>query len=312
MWQLWNRQPLSISGLILTILLVNLVGCGGGKPKKKQLTPSAQLAQAKKIAAPDERSQALTEVSLRYLKAADNGGARSTLLLATQSADEIKKRDASKRAATYILLAKAWYQVQGSNKDKCKDAYRDAEKAIERIKNPVEKTEALLNLAELKNDIGKKSSAKKHLDAGTEGVESIEDPVERVRLLGKLARFYVKIGKNQDAASTIGVALKLADDEEDAGKKATLLIQIAGEQMGSLDDRTQGMETLATAQKLSDTLEKNPNRQANLMIDISQVYLDSGQKSKAREILDAAEKICRGRSECKPAMKRIEKTRDKM
>lgn len=312
MWQLWNRQPLPIFGLILTILLFNLVGCGGGKPEKKQLTPSAQLAQAKKIVAPDERSQALTEVSLRYLKAADNGGARSTLLLATQSADEIKKRDASKRAATYILLAKAWYQVQGNNKDECKDAYRDAEKSIERIKNPVEKTEALLNLAELKNEIDKKSSAKKHLDAGTEGVENIEDPVERVRLLGKLARFYVKIGKNQDAASTISAALNLAEDEQDAGKKATLLIQIAGEQMGSLDDRAQGMETLSTAQKLADTLGENPNRQANLMIDVSQVYLASGQKSKAREILDAAEKICRGRSECKPAMKRIEKIRDKM
>ena len=312
MWKIRIQHRLLISILMVSPLLINLAGCGGGTTKKKQLSPAAQLAQAKKITAPDERSQALTAVALRYLKAADSGGARSALILAVQSADQIKKRDASKRAATYILLAGAWYQVEGNNKDECKDAYRDAEKSIDRIKNPVEKTEALLDLAELKDNIDKKSSAKEHLDDATEGVQKIEDPVERVRLLGKLARFYVTIGQDQDATTTIGVALQLADDEPDAGKKAALLIRIAGEQMGALDDRPQGIKTLAEARKLVDGLAENPNRKANLMIDIAQVYLDTDQKSKARDLLNAAEKICRGRSECKPAMKRIEKIRAKM
>ena len=315
MRQLCNRYQCPCSFLLLTLLLIGsfgLVGCGGQKTEKKEISPAAQLAAAKTITDPAERSQAFTEVSLRYLKAADNGGARSALLLATQSADEIKKRDAVKRATSYIVLAKAWYQVQGNNDDECKDAYRDAEKSIPRIDNPIEKTETLLNLAELKNDIDKKSSAKKHLDAGTKGVEAIEDPVERVRLLGKLARFYVKIGKDQEAKTTIQSAIKLAEEEKDDGKKATLLIQIAGEQMGSLKDRPSGIATLNEAQTLAGTLKGNPNRQANLMIDIAQVYNNTGQKSKARELLDSAEKICRGRSECKPAMKRIEKVRDKM
>lgn len=315
MWQLSNRHHFPVYFLISSLLLVgflSLVGCGDRKPEKKQISPTAQLAAAKKITDPAERSQAFTQVSLRYLKAADNGGARSALLLATQSADEIKKRDAVKRATTYILLSKAWYQVQGNNDDECKDAYRDAEKSVPRIDNPIEKTETLLNLAELKNDIDKQSSAKKHLDAGTKGVEAIEDPVERVRLLGKLARFYVKIGKVQEAKTTIQTALKLAEAENDAGKKATLLIQIAGEQIGSLKDRPSGIATLTEAQTLAGTLKENPNRQANLMIDIAQVYNNTGQKPKARELLDSAEKICRGRSECKPAMKRIEKVRNKM
>ncbi len=150
------------------------------------------------------------------------------------------------------------------------------------------------------------------LAAGTKGVENIEDPVERVRLLGKIARFYVKIGKDQDAKTTIQSALKLAEAEKDAGKKAKLLIQIAEEQMGVLKDRASGMATLDEAQQLADTLTNNPNRQANLMIDIAQVFNATGQKTKARELLDAAEKICRGRSECKPAMKRIGKIREQM
>ncbi len=309
MWHICNRYSLSFYCLFLPLFLL---GCGDDKATKKQVSPAAELAKAKKIQDPIERSQALTTVSMRYFKSADNGGARSALLRATQWAEEIKKRDAVKRAATYILLARAWHTVQGNSDDECKDAYRDAEKSVQRIKNPVEKTETLLNLAELKNDIDKKSAAKKHLDAGTKGVEEIEDPVERVRLLGKLARFYVKIGKDQDAKTTIESAEKLAEQEEDTGKKAKLLIQIAGEQMGALKDRASGMTTLSEAQKLTDTLEGNPNRQANLMIDIAQVYNETGQKPKARELLNAAEKICRGRSECKPAMKRIEKIREQM
>ena len=307
MWKTRNRYLFCF----LTLLLL-VAGCGGEKPQKKQLSPAAQLARAKKISAPAERSQALTEAALRYLNAADGGGAQSALLLATQAAEEIKKREAVKRASTYTLLAKAWYQAEGTNDDHCKDAYRDAERSVQRIDNPIEKTEALLNLAELKNDIDKKSSAKKHLDAGTKGVADIEDPVERVRLLGKLARFYVKIGKDQDAKTTIQSALKLADSEKDAGRKAKLLIQVAEEQIGALKDRASGMATLDAAQQLADTLANNPNRQANLMIDIAQVFNATGQKTKARELLDAAEKICRGRSECKPALKRIEKKRDQM
>ena len=307
MWKTRNRYLFCF----LTLLLL-VAGCGGEKPQKKQLSPAAQLARAKKISAPAERSQALTEAALRYLNAADGGGAQSALLLATQAAEEIKKREAVKRASTYTLLAKAWYQAEGTNDDHCKDAYRDAERSVQRIDNPIEKTEALLNLAELKNDIDKKSSAKEHLDAGAKGVADIEDPVERVRLLGKLARFYVKIGKDQDAKTTIQSALKLADSEKDAGRKAKLLIQVAEEQIGALKDRASGMATLDAAQQLADTLANNPNRQANLMIDIAQVFNATGQKTKARELLDAAEKICRGRSECKPALKRIEKKRDQM
>ena len=307
MWQTRNRYLFWF--LILPLLVA---GCGDKNPPKKQLSPAAQLARAKKLSDPAERSQALTEAALRYLDAADSGGARSTLLLATQAAEEIKKREAVKRAATYTLLAKVWYQAEGTNDDNCKDAYRDAEKSVQRINNPIEKTEALLNLAELKNDIDKKTSAKKHLDAGTKGVENIEDPVERVRLLGKLARFYAKIGKDQDAKTTIQSALGLAEAEKDAGRKAKLLIQVAEEQIGALKDRASGMATLDEAHQLADTLANNPNRQANLMIDIAQVFNATGQKTKARKLLDTAEKICRGRSECKPAMKRIEKIRDQM
>ena len=285
---------MSVFFLLLRSPNIRSGGLWRSKNREKTNFTGCAVGSRKKIADPAERSQALTEVSLRYLKAADNGGARSALLLATQSADEIKKRDAVKRATSYIILAKAWYQVQGNNDDECKDAYRDAEKSIPRIDNPIEKTETLLNLAELKNDIDKKSSAKKHLDAGTKGVEAIKDPVERVRLLGKLARFYVKIGKDQEAKTTIQSAMKLAEEEKDAGKKAVLLIQIAGEQMGSLKDSPSGMATLVEAQTLAGTLKGNPNRQANLMIDIAQVYNNTGQKPKARELLDSAEKSVAG------------------
>ena len=48
MWQLWNRQPLPIFGLILTILLFNLVGCGGGKPEKKTTHTISPVGTSKK------------------------------------------------------------------------------------------------------------------------------------------------------------------------------------------------------------------------------------------------------------------------
>lgn len=58
-----------------------------------------------------------------------------------------------------------------------------------------------------------------------------------------------------------------------------------------LKDRTGGEANLEKAQKMADALANKPNQQANLLIDVAQVLLDTGQTSKARKLLDAAEKI---------------------
>lgn len=309
MWRLFTQHKYLSWLLILPLVCI---GCGDEKPKKKQLSPTAQLAQAEKISDPVERSKALTDASFSYLKAADSGGARSALLLANKATEEIKKREATQRAAAYIVLSAAWYQTEGTNRDYCKKAYREAEKAVRNIKNPVEKTEALLDLAALKVDIDRKSDAKKHLAAGSAGIDAIDDPVERVRLLGKIARFYVKVGDDSAAKTTIQSAQKLAETDQDKATQAKLLVLIAQEQIEVLKDRTGGEANLEKAQKMADALANKPNQQANLLIDVAQVLLDTGQTSKARKLLDAAEKIARGRSECKPAMNRISKIRGRI
>ena len=309
---MWKTATHGVHFFWLLVLSLVLTGCGSETKVRKQPSPAAQLGQAKKISDPEERSPALTKVALRYLESGDNRGARSALLQANDAAEEIKRRNATKRAAAYTLLAAAWYQVEGTNDDQCKDAYRDAEKSARKIGDPVEKTEAFLNLAELKTDIDKKSDVTKHLRTGTEGIEAIDDPVERVRLLGKIARFYVKIGKPSDANATIQAAVKLAETDQDSGTQAKLFVQIAQEQIAVLKDRESGMANLDRAKQLADTLSSNPNRKANLLIDIARVFIATGEKPQARELLDTAEKLCRGRSECKPAMNRIGKIRDQM
>ncbi len=308
MWWLGIR----FSCVWLLLLPLICAGCGGEKAKKKQLSPAAQLAQAEKLADPAERSKALTAAALSYLKAADSGGARSALLQSNKAAEEIKKREPTQRAAAYILLSAAWYQAEGTNRDHCKDAYRDAEKAVRDIDSPVEKTEALLDLAALKDDIDRKADAKKHLAAGTEGIDAIDDPVERVRLLGKIARFYVKVGDDSAAKQTIQSAQQWAEKDQDKATQAKLLVLIAREKIEVLKDSAGGETDLEAAQKIAAGLSSKPNQQANLLIDVAQVFVDTGKKSQARKLLDEAEKIGRGKSECKPAMNRIEKTRGQL
>lgn len=306
------RLGIKYSFFWLLILPLICAGCGGEKAKKKQLSPAAQMAQSEKIADPAERSKALTAAALSYLKAADSTGARSALLQSNRAAEEIKKREPTQRVAAYILLSAAWYQVEGTNRDNCKDAYRAAERAVRDIDSPVEKTEALLDLAALKDDIDRKADAKKHLAAGTEGIDGIDDPVERVRLLGKITRFYVKVGDDSAAKQTIQSAQQWAEKDQNKATQAKLLVLIAREKMEVLKDSAGGETDLETAQKIAAELSSKPNQQANLLIDVAQVFVDTGKKTQARKLLDEAEKIARGKSECKPAMNRIEKTREQL
>ena len=295
--------------LALTLVAI-LGGCGGGTTKKVRPL-SEQMNDARALTNPADRSLALLKVADGYLAAADDLGARNCLMLASEAADEISlKRAAAQRANIYIQIAAGWHQA--GQTQNCEDSYKDASKAIRKISDPVDKTDALTQLGTFKITIDKKSSAAKDFKTALVESDKIEDPMERVRLVGAVAQGYTKLEQPNDAKQIMASALKLGEAEKDPAKKARLLALIGKQQIDFLGDNQAGMETLEKARQVAGSIENNPNKQANALIVIAATYKDLHKKHMARSLLNEAEKLCRGRSECKPAMKRIAKLRDQM
>lgn len=303
-----NSQQM-ICFLTLTLMAI-LGGCGGGTTKKVRPL-SEQMNDARALTNPANRSLALLKVADGYLAASDDLGARNCLMLASEAADKISlKRAAAQRANIYIQIAAGWHragQIQN-----CENGYKDASKAIRKISDPVDKTDALTQLGTLKITIDEKSSAAKEFKKAITESNKIEDPMERVRLVGAVAQGYTKLEQPNDAKQIMASALKLGEAEKDPAKKARLLALIGRQQIDFLGDNQAGMETIAKARQVADAIKNNPNKQANVLIAIAATYKDLHQKEMARSLLNEAEKLCRGRSECKPAMKRIAKLRDQM
>ncbi len=306
------RQNISqnIACLLALLLMIAIGGCGGTSGKKARPL-SEQMQDARDLNDPEERSLALLKVANGYLAAADDLGASNCLMLATDSADEISlKRAPAKRASVYIQIAAGFYEC-GQSQD-CRDCYKDAAKAIRKIDDAVDKTGAYTRLGKLKITINEPKSAAKDFKTAIDEAKGMSDPMERVRLLGLVAQGYVDLGNKDEADQIMTSTMGLSESEKDPAKKARLLVLIGTQQIQLLDDTQAGIATIEQAKQVASGIENNPNQQANVLIDAAATYLDLKKKKVARSLLNEAEALCRGRSECKPAMKRIAKLRDQM
>ena len=296
--------------LLILLLMVAIGGCGGSSGKKVRPL-SEQMQDARDLPDPAERSLALLKVAGGYLAAADDLGASNCLMLATESADEISlRRAATKRASVYIQIADGWHQ--SGQLEKCKDCYKDADKAIRKIDDPIDKTDAYTKLGKLKITINEPKGAAKDFKKALDESKAISDLIERVRLLGLVVQGYIDLEKQDEANQIMTSAKGLAESEKDPAKKARLLVLIGAQQVQLLDDTQAGIATIEQARQVASGIENNPNQQANILIDAAATYKDLKKKNEARSLLNEAEALCRGRSECKPAMKRIDKLRDQM
>ena len=296
---------------LLTLLLMIAIGGCGGSSGKKVRPLSEQMQEARDLKDPAERSLALLKVANSYLAAADDLGASNCLMLATESADEIPiRRSAAKRASVYIQIAAGYYQC-GQLQD-CKDSYKDADKAIRKIDDAVDKTDAYTQLGKLKITIDEPKDAAKDFKKALDEAKDISDLMERVRLLGLVAQGYVDLENKDEANQIMTSTMGLAESQKDPAKKARLLVLIGAQQVQLLDDTQAGIATIEKARQVASSIENNPNQQANVLIDAAATYKDLKNKNEARSLLNEAETLCRGRSECKPAMKRIAKLRDQM
>lgn len=177
--------------LLILLLMVAIGGCSGSSGKKVRPL-SEQMQDARDLPDPAERSLALLKVADGYLAAADDLGASNCLMLATESADEISlRRAATKRASVYIQIADGWHQ--SGQLQKCKDCYKDADKAIRKIDDPIDKTDAYTKLGKLKITINEPKGAAKDFKKALDESKAISDLIERVRLLGLVVQGYIDL-----------------------------------------------------------------------------------------------------------------------
>jgi hypothetical protein len=305
------RQRVAIICGFLLVGTVFVSGCGsdGGGGGKRSL--NEQLQDAQGIQDPAERTQALVDVAKRYVEAADAMGARDCLRDGAKAAAEIPvEEQAVERAKAHINLAKGW-QAAG-DKRSCEDAYEEAEDALDNVEDALTGTELLIDLALLKIGVEEQSDAARDLKSAEERSAEIADSFVRVEMLGWVAYGHKQIDDKDEAARVMNSAKALAESQESVGDKARLLSMVGREQISSLDDQETGLATLAAAAEIARGIQDNAYLQASVLVDVAHDYLKAKQAEKTRELLNEAQEVCEGKSECKPVLGKIEEVRGKL
>ena len=299
------------AGLLSVLFLVAGAGCNGGNGVGGigGMSLSDRLDAAQSIQDPVERCNKFLEIADWCIDGGDLGvGAKNSLNMANKAADDISaKKNADERAAAYIALAHRWRRF--GDLGECEDAYEEAEDAVKKIEDPADKTNRMIDIARLKIKLEENDDAVKDLKAAEAELERISGAQERVGLLAWIAYAHVEMKDKDEAKRVMGVAIHLAETEEKASEKSRLYALIGKEQIQSLDENETGMATIKQALEVAHTIEDNPNLLANILIDIAETYKTLEVYDKARSLLREAEELCQGRSECKPALRRIEDLR---
>ncbi|MDH3718356.1 MAG: hypothetical protein OES79_09575 [Planctomycetota bacterium] len=304
-----RQRVATICGFLL-VGAVFVSGCGSdGGGGERSLND--QLQEARAVEDPAQRTDALIEVAKKYVKAADTMGARDCLRDGTKAAEEISvEEQAAERAQAYINLAEGW--LAAGDKRSCEDAYEAAEDALDHVDDATTKTERLIDLALLKIKVDDKSDAARDLKSAEERTAEIADSFVRVEMLGWVAYGHNQMDDKDEAGRVMNSAKTLAESQEAPGDKARLLSLVGREQISSLGDQEAGLATLAAAADIARSIQDNAYLQASVLVGVAHDYLKADQKDKTRELLNEAQEICEGRSECKPVMGKIEEVRGKL
>ncbi|NIL95890.1 MAG: hypothetical protein GTO53_01410 [Planctomycetales bacterium] len=279
---------------------------GGGR-----LSLSEQRDEAQAIQDPAQRSEALVNVAKKYVTAADLSGALDCLRKGTEAAQDIPlEQEAAERVRAYMNLAAAWYQA--GDQEYCEKAYEEAKDSLEEVDDPAQKTELLIDLALLKIEIEETSDAAEDLESAQEQSEEISDIYVRIEMLSWVAYGHKKLDDQEEARAVMDLAKDLAKEEEAPGDQARLLAVVGREQISSLADEAAGLETLEEAATIARSIEDNAYLQGSVLVDIAENYLKVGQKENTRQLLNEADEISQGKSECKPVLENIEKVRSQL
>lgn len=302
----WRR----LHAVLLISTITITIGCnsGGGR---QGASMSERIKDAEEITNPVERSNEFIAIAEVHLDAEDALGAKNCLELAALAADEISvQQEPADRANVFVKLADGWHKAK--HLDGFEDACKKAKKAARNIEDAVEKSRVFVDLAQLKIKLDEKKDALKDLKTAEEESEKITYGQERVNMLASVAYGYVQLNDTDEASRVMATAIDLAESEQTPSDKARMMAIIGSKQIKTLDDKEAGMATIEKALEVARSIDGNPYLQANVLIDIADVHVRLKNRQNARELLNEAEEVCKGRSECKPALQKIEKLRGKL
>lgn len=306
--------------LILILAIAITAGCSGcsgdkkggksgGKRGPKPVTGD-EIAKAEKIENSVDRCKKLVSLAKRCVETDDTLGAKTCLKSANKAARKISiKLNPNERADAFVQVSK--YLYKNRELEKYRDAIKEAVKAIDKIEQPAVKSKVLYDLARARIDADEKEKAVKDLVAAEAETEKVADGQERVRLLARYIcyAYFVKLDDKAEAKRVIDVALKVANEAPTPDEQARMLAIVAGRQYKTMKDTEAAQATMDEALKLARSIG-GVNLKANVLIDIAEVYRGAGwDRSQVNKLLNEAEEMCRGKSECEPALRRIEDMR---
>ena len=297
----------SLCNVVLAVAVAaGCQGCRSGSNDNGETSLYDRLEQAREISDPVEKATELIAVGNAYAKADESQWAVTSLKDAVEAADEINAtRQATDRARVHIALAKAWQKVGSTSK--CKDAYEETEKIVDKVESPADKTEILIDLASVKIKVDDTKDAKKVLKKAEEACGQIGDPRERASLLTWVAYGFAKSKDKAESARVLESAVQFANGQEKATEKSRLLAIIGRAQITDHGESDAGQANLDKALELARGIDdKEAYAKASALIYIADQFAGAGQKQKALELLSEAKDLVRELAEGKPLLEEIE------
>jgi len=280
MSNLFFSRLLVATCLLLTVCLAT--GCGGGKTKKKgNLT--AEYDKAMGQSNPSTKVTELVRVAAKLKENGDRKTAEAAVAAAEESIakieDETKKANAMGQVAS--AQAKLGLLVEaGATLDKLSEAAKGME-------DPVAKATAYSSMASAYSAMDNADTASAYLSKAGTSAAAIEDPEIRVDSLVAIAIVANEVGDEADKRITAAndAAMAIEDDLLKAKAQATVAKGYI-----KMDREEEGKAAFAEAEKLGGSLG-DAQKNAYLLIHISDQWFAAGNKTEAKSALSRAQKV---------------------
>lgn len=274
--------------IVLSAVLVQFAGCGGGG--KKEVSLDQQVKKALGEPDPGSRARKLAGLGEKQLKAGDLLGGEGTLNAAAEAAGQVEAPDA--KASAFIVVGSA--MGRAGKLTESKKAFREASKALEGVASAGPKAIAFAELGMataqyLKNP----DAAAEHLRNAEQAAETVELAITRTIAYTKIMSAYNKAERPSDAEATLTKAKEFIQGLMEPGQQVECLAEL-GDALAKAKNADESKARFDEAEKIAEDIKDDAVR-GYAFLKLGTKLKQAGNPTDGRKALskadDAAQKI---------------------
>ena len=272
--------------------LLNLGRIAGEVGDGEQMSKVLSLAQAEaaEIDSEDIRVFNLIAIARTYQEFAEALGTGDDAIETLQIARQAVDTLTGKWAPPNALLQVAQIYNQLGQEDRALEAVDDAEKTVDDIEVPETRVFALLTVAQVYSNFEESDRAMAALVAAGAQADQIESESSRIGALLSLAQAYANVGESDRVAEAMEAAITLSKTIESQQVRAFQTLSIA-QSYRTLERRDQAMAAMPLVQTAIDSLPEEDPIKINILHQVARAYEQLGDSDRALQNLMEAQAL---------------------